>query len=121
FWRRSPHVGPLPYGGEGALWRWAAPVLEPGGHQPGLVLGARALDGLGANLAGVTTLGVCTAAGFPVSSTQALVSSVMGAAAAKNFKAVRWMVAVEIIASWCITLPVCAGAGYVLAKLLLPS
>lgn len=78
----------------------------------------RILHGLGASLAGCLSLGTCTALGFPVSSTQILVGSMLGAGAAKSSKSVRWMVVGEIMLSWIITLPACAIMGYGAAKLL---
>lgn len=81
----------------------------------------RALDAFAANGAGIAVLGLSTAGGLPISSTQTLVSATLGAGAAKNKRAVRWMVAGEIALSWAVTLPICAGLGWLLARVMLSS
>ncbi|MEK7286975.1 MAG: inorganic phosphate transporter [Elusimicrobiota bacterium] len=78
----------------------------------------RILQGLGAGMVSSASLGLCTALGFPVSSTQILVGSMLGAGAAKSAKAIRWMVVWEILLSWVITLPACAALGYLMARFL---
>ena len=47
--------------------------------------------------------------GFPVSTTQTITGSVMGAGASRRLSAVRWGVAGNIVAAWVMTIP-CAGA-----------
>ncbi|MEK7120414.1 MAG: inorganic phosphate transporter, partial [Patescibacteria group bacterium] len=46
--------------------------------------------------------------GFPISTTQVISSSVMGAGAATRIKMVRWQVAKEMAVAWLITIPVSA-------------
>jgi inorganic phosphate transporter, PiT family len=51
--------------------------------------------------------------GFPVSTTQTISGSVLGAGAIRGFSAVRWGVAGNIVLAWILTLPASAlvGAG----------
>jgi inorganic phosphate transporter, PiT family len=55
-------------------------------------------------------------AGFPVSTTQVISGSVLGAGATSNLSGVRWAVAAEILVAWVFTLPAAAlvaAAAYV--------
>jgi PiT family inorganic phosphate transporter len=54
--------------------------------------------------------------GFPVSTTQTITGSVMGAGASRRLSAVRWGVAGNIIVAWVLTIP-CAGAVGALMEL----
>jgi PiT family inorganic phosphate transporter len=58
-----------------------------------------------------------TALGAPVSTTQVLTTSIMGAGSAKGIKNVRWGVARSIVTAWVVTLPAAmafgAGIAYV--------
>jgi inorganic phosphate transporter, PiT family len=49
--------------------------------------------------------------GFPVSTTQTISGSVMGAGAIRGFSAVRWGVAGNILAAWVLTVPMAALVG----------
>src|SRR4029077_20162393 len=46
--------------------------------------------------------------GFPVSTTQVIAGSVMGAGATTRVSAVRWGVAADIVVAWVLTLPAAA-------------
>jgi inorganic phosphate transporter, PiT family len=49
--------------------------------------------------------------GFPVSTTQTITGSVMGAGASKKFSAVRWGLAGNIAVAWAVTLPAAGLVG----------
>ena len=49
--------------------------------------------------------------GFPISTTQVISSSVMGAGAASRFKMVRWLVAKDMGLAWLITIPSSAAVA----------
>jgi inorganic phosphate transporter, PiT family len=49
--------------------------------------------------------------GFPLSTTQVVSGSIMGAGAAKRLSAVRWGVAGNIVIAWVLTLPASAAVG----------
>jgi inorganic phosphate transporter, PiT family len=64
-----------------------------------------------------TTLYLGTHFGFPISTTQVVTGSVMGAGAIRGVSAVRWGIAGNIVTAWLLTLP---GAGIVAAILFYP-
>jgi PiT family inorganic phosphate transporter len=73
--------------------------------------------GFAAQLAAGGTLYLGTRLGFPISTTQVVTGSVMGAGAVRRFSAVRWGVAGNIVSAWLLTLP---AAGLVAAALYYP-
>jgi len=54
---------------------------------------------------------IMTALGAPVSTTQVVTTSIMGAGSARRFTSVRWGVARKIISAWFVTLPVTIALG----------
>ena len=58
---------------------------------------------------------VMTALGAPVSTTQVITTSIMGAGSARRRTSVRWGVARKIIAAWFITLPATIFLGALVA------
>ena len=73
--------------------------------------------GFAAQLAAGSTLWLGTHYGFPISTTQVVTGSVMGAGATRRVSAVRWGLAGNIAAAWILTLP---AAGLVAAALYYP-
>jgi PiT family inorganic phosphate transporter len=73
--------------------------------------------GFAAQIAAGSTLYVGTHFGFPISTTQVVTGSVMGAGAVRRFSAIRWGVAGNIVSAWLLTLPM---AGLVAAALYYP-
>lgn len=69
----------------------------------------RPVHGFGAQTASALVIFLSSLAGFPVSTTQIVNSSVMGAGAADRPKAVRWGVIKEIFITWGVTIPGAAG------------
>lgn len=69
----------------------------------------RPVHGFGAQTASALVIFLSSLAGFPVSTTQIVNSSVMGAGAADRPKAVRWEVIKEIFITWGVTIPGAAG------------
>jgi PiT family inorganic phosphate transporter len=49
--------------------------------------------------------------GYPVSTTQTISGSVLGAGAIRGFSAVRWGVAGNIVVAWILTIPAAALVG----------
>jgi PiT family inorganic phosphate transporter len=64
--------------------------------------------GFAAQLAAGTTLYGGTHLGFPISTTQVVTGSVMGAGAVRRFSAIKWGVAGNIVSAWLLTLPMAA-------------
>jgi PiT family inorganic phosphate transporter len=73
--------------------------------------------GFAAQIAAGSTLYLGTHFGFPISTTQVVTGSVMGAGAVRRFSAIRWGVAGNIVSAWLLTLPM---AGLVAAALYYP-
>ena len=66
------------------------------------------VDGFAAQVSAGTVLATATHFGFPVSTTQCITGSVMGAGSTKQFSAVRWGVAGDIVTAWVLTVPAAA-------------
>ncbi len=73
----------------------------------------RPVDGFASQLASSSVILGASLVGGPVSTTQVVSSSIMGAGAAERKNKVRWGVAQEIVMAWIFTIPVTAlvGAG----------
>lgn len=70
-----------------------------------------AAQGFSAQGAGAAVILTSTHFGFPLSTTQVISGSVMGAGAGKRLSAVRWGVAGNIVGAWILTLPGAALIG----------
>jgi PiT family inorganic phosphate transporter len=67
--------------------------------------------GFAAETATASILYVTARLGFPVSTTHAISSAILGAGATTRFSAVRWGIAGNIVVAWLLTLPAAALAG----------
>ena len=67
--------------------------------------------GFAAETATAAILWTTASFGFPVSTTQTISGSVLGAGAVQRFSAVRWGIAANILAAWLFTLPAAALVG----------
>ncbi len=68
-------------------------------------------QGFAAQGAGAAVILAASSAGYPLSTTHVISGGIMGAGAAKQFSAVRWGVAGNIVAAWVVTLPAAAAVG----------
>ena len=68
-------------------------------------------QGFAAQGSGAAVILAASHAGFPLSTTHVINGGIMGAGAAKQFSAVRWGVAGNIVAAWVLTLPAAAAGG----------
>ncbi|MDP9136285.1 MAG: inorganic phosphate transporter [Actinomycetota bacterium] len=68
-------------------------------------------QGFAAESSGAAVILSASHVGFPLSTTQVISGSIMGAGAAKRLSAVRWGVAGNIVIAWVLTLPASAGVG----------
>jgi PiT family inorganic phosphate transporter len=73
----------------------------------------RPYQGFSAETSGAVVLLGTAAVGFPVSTTHAINSAIMGAGATTRLSAVRWGVARRIVYTWILTLPIAAFFGYI--------
>lgn len=71
------------------------------------------IGGFAAETSAAAVIQVMTALGAPVSTTHVISSAIMGVGASKRITAVNWSVALNIIATWFITIPatILLGAG----------
>jgi PiT family inorganic phosphate transporter len=63
------------------------------------------MQGFCAETGGSITLFAATWLGVPVSTTHTITGAIIGVGAAKKVRAVRWVVAREIVTAWIITIP----------------
>ncbi|MGH2962808.1 MAG: inorganic phosphate transporter [Solirubrobacterales bacterium] len=70
-----------------------------------------AAQGFSAQGAGAAVILASSHFGYPLSTTQVISGSVMGAGAGKRVSAVRWGVAGNIVVAWLLTLPAAAAMG----------
>jgi len=69
----------------------------------------RPYQGFCAETAGGLMLAIFATLGIPASTTHAITGTIMGSAAARRKRAVRWKVSRQIVFSWIITIPGAAG------------
>ncbi|MBQ3106122.1 MAG: inorganic phosphate transporter [Eggerthellaceae bacterium] len=76
-------------------------------------------QGFAASLSAFICLMLSTFGGLPVSTTHTSSTAIMGVGAARNPKAVKWDIAIEMVKTWVLTFPGCGLMGFVIAKLFL--
>jgi PiT family inorganic phosphate transporter len=76
------------------------------------------VDGFAAQTVAAAVIQLATAWGLPVSTTQVVSGSVMGAGATRRFSAVRWGVARRIVWAWIFTIPAAAALAALAALLI---
>ncbi|MBK7918805.1 MAG: inorganic phosphate transporter [Chloroflexi bacterium] len=83
----------------------------------------RPVHGFVAQISGTMIILGAALIGGPVSTTQVMSSSIMGAGSAERLSKVRWLVGYEMLVAWMLTIPisaVLAGIIYLLASLFIP-
>ncbi|MFZ1395859.1 MAG: inorganic phosphate transporter [Candidatus Promineifilaceae bacterium] len=109
---------------EGAISEFAVPVwviaLSAGAISLGTAMGGwrlirtlggriykiRPVDGFVSQISGAAIILGAALLGGPVSTTQVMSSSIMGAGSAQRFTKVRWQVGYEMLIAWVLTIPV---------------
>lgn len=76
-------------------------------------------QGFAASLSTFFCLMLSTFAGLPVSTTHTNTTAIMGVGAARNPKAVKWSIAIDMVKTWVLTFPGCGLMGFACAKLFL--
>ncbi len=76
-------------------------------------------QGFSADLAAGIALLLSTFLGFPVSTTHAKTTAMMGAGYAKNRKSLNTAIIKDIALTWLLTFPGCAGISYIVTKVFL--
>jgi inorganic phosphate transporter, PiT family len=90
-------------------WR----IIKTLGHR---LVKLQPVHGFAAETAGATVLLLTALMGMPVSTTHVITCSIMGVGASKRLSALKWSVAERILWAWILTLPVTAGVGYLLMR-----
>lgn len=86
-------------------WR----IIRTMGHK---MVKLQPVHGFAAETTAALVINVATYFGIPLSTTQAISTSIMGVGTVKRFGAVKWGVVERIIWAWVLTLPVCGLLGY---------
>jgi len=73
-------------------------------------------SGLSANIGAITAIDGATHLGIPISTTQAVTSSIVGSGVGYR-RRVNWMVMRDMLIAWFVTLPAAALVGFVIFKL----
>lgn len=78
----------------------------------------RPWQGFCAEAAAGMTIFFASRFGIPVSTTHTIITSMMGVAASRNPKQVRWDIAGRVFAAWVLTFPICGLIAYVTAYII---
>jgi PiT family inorganic phosphate transporter len=75
------------------------------------------IHGFAAETAAATVIEVATRLGIPISTTHAVNGAIMGVSSVRRFRAVRWGIALNIVAAWVLTVPSAFVLGWLLMQL----
>ncbi|CAM3047896.1 inorganic phosphate transporter [Sporolactobacillus spathodeae] len=76
------------------------------------------INGAAADISSACIIFGFTLVHFPVSTTHVITSSILGVGSAERVRGVNWGVAINIVITWIITLPLTAASAFVIFKLL---
>jgi PiT family inorganic phosphate transporter len=82
------------------------------------ITGLDSAQGFAAETSAATVLQLATQFGIPVSTTHTITSAIVGVGAVSNWRSIRWILVMEIVSSWVLTLPATILFGYLFAALL---
>ncbi len=74
----------------------------------------RPIHGFAAETAAGLVIEIASRLGYPLSTTQVISATILGAGASRRLRAVRWSIAGNIITAWIVTLPTCATLAWLL-------
>ncbi|MGE3309458.1 MAG: anion permease [Limisphaerales bacterium] len=92
-------------------WR----IIKTLGHK---MVKLHPVHGFAAETTAATIIGIASHWGIPLSTTHVISSAIMGVGAAKSVKAVKWFVVERMLWAWIFTIPVTAGLGYCMVRLM---
>jgi PiT family inorganic phosphate transporter len=92
-------------------WR----IIRTMGHK---MVKLQPVHGFAAETTAALIIHTASTVGVPVSTTHVISSSIMGVGATKRLSAVKWGVVERILWAWVLTLPITAGLGYSLERLI---
>jgi PiT family inorganic phosphate transporter len=75
------------------------------------------VHGFAAQTTASAVIGIATHFGIPLSTTHVISGSIMGVGATKRLNAVKWGTVGRMVWAWVLTLPITAGIGYGLLRL----
>lgn len=82
------------------------------------ITGLDSAQGFAAETSAATVLQLASQVGIPVSTTHTITSAIVGVGAVSNWRSIRWVLVIEIVSSWILTLPATILLGVVYAILL---
>ena len=82
------------------------------------ITGLDSAQGFAAETSAATVLQLASQVGIPVSTTHTITSAIVGVGAVSNWRSIRWVLVIEIVSSWMLTLPATILLGVVYAILL---
>lgn len=82
------------------------------------IMKVRPVHGFAAETASATTIIGASLAGIPVSTTQVISSAIMGVGSTSGVRNVGWGVGKRILWAWILTIPLSAGLGYVMFRVI---
>lgn len=94
-------------------WAGGWKIIKTLGHR---MVKLQPVHGFAAESTAATIIQIASHAGIPLSTTHVISSSIMGVGAAKRFSAVKWSVVERMVWAWLLTIPICAGLGYLLVR-----
>jgi PiT family inorganic phosphate transporter len=75
----------------------------------------RPIHGFAAETSAGLVIEIASRLGYPLSTTQVISATILGAGASRRLRAVRWSIAGSIVTAWIVTLPTCAALAWLLA------
>src|SRR5512138_2954961 len=92
-------------------WR----IIKTLGHK---MVKLHPINGFAAETSSAAVIFTATHLGIPVSTTHNISAAIMGVGAAKRFNAIKWSIVERMVWAWLLTIPVTAGLGYLLVRIL---
>ncbi len=92
-------------------WR----IIKTLGHK---MVKLHPINGFAAETSSAAVIFIATQLGIPVSTTHNISASIMGVGAAKRLNAVKWSVVERMVWAWILTIPISAGIGYGLVRVM---
>ena len=82
------------------------------------ITGLDSAQGFAAETSAATVLQIASEAGIPVSTTHTITSAIVGVGTVGNWRSIRWILVLDIVSSWILTLPATILFGFAYAALL---
>jgi PiT family inorganic phosphate transporter len=82
----------------------------------GKLASMRPINGFAADTIAASVIEVASRFGLPLSTTHIMSSAIMGVGASRRMSAVRWGIGGNIVMTWVLTIPVCAGGAWLICK-----